>query len=400
MTFLLEILGALAFRSRSLRALAARRAVVPAMMSLSIGFLAFVLVRNAFYEAPEGALYVKGSVSLVESFLNVHLVQMLLFLSIVHIPFLIAMSNAFAGDGLGFSLSRAEYLRHLSALLPLWGVLFLIGAPLLPLFLVLGFLDLSAGELWLMVSMTAYTVWAIKELNYIPVFSSLSIFGLSLLTLPVLFVLTNFLFSLPFFILLPLLYIFLMRFRELLAAKGSERHFLQHLGSLTINPRDADAHYQLGLLHFRRGNWAAADGYFHAALEIDPGDPDCHYFMGRVFEVRGDWSNAAKEYETTYSLNPEYALGDIFREVGKAYLHLDRPDKAIEFLQFFLARRSSDPEGRYWLAVVLQRTGKADEMRIQLNTILDQARSNPRFFRKEHRQWIYRTRILLRGAPD
>ena len=135
-------------------------------------------------------------------------------------------------------------------------------------------------------------------------------------------------------------------------------------------------------------------------LEIDPGDPDCHYFMGRVFEVRGDWSNAAKEYETTYSLNPEYALGDIFREVGKAYLHLDRPDKAIEFLQFFLARRSSDPEGRYWLAVVLQRTGKADEMRIQLNTILDQARSNPRFFRKEHRQWIYRTRILLRGAPD
>ena len=400
MTFLLEIMGALAFRSRSLRALAARRAVFPALVSLSIGFLAFVLVRNAFYDALESAPYVKGPVSLIESFLDIHLVQMLLFLCIIYIPFLIAMSNAFAGDGLGFSLSRAEYLRHLSALLPLWGVLFLIGAPLLPLFLVLGFLDLSAGELWLMVSMTAYTVWALKELNYLPVFASLSIFGLSLLTLPVLFVLTNFLFSLPFFILLPLAYIFLMRYRELLAAKGSERHFLQHLRSLTVNPRDADAHYQLGLLHFRRGNWDAAEGYFHAALEIDPGDPDYHYFMGRVFEARGDWSNAAREYETTYSLNPEYALGDIFREVGKAYLHLDRPDKAIEFLQFFLARRSSDPEGRYWLAVALKKTGRADEMRIQLNTILDQARSHPRFFRKEHRQWIYRTRTLLRGTPD
>jgi tetratricopeptide (TPR) repeat protein len=400
MTFLLEIMGALAFRSRSLRALAARRAVFPALVSLSIGFLTFVLVRNAFYDALESAPYVKGPVSHIESFLDIHLVQMLLFLCIIYIPFLIAMSNAFAGDGLGFSLSRAEYLRHLSALLPLWGVLFLIGAPFLPLFLVLGFLDLSAGELWLMVSITAYTVWALKELNYLPVFASLSIFGLSLLTLPVLFVLTNFLFSLPFFILLPLVYIFLMRFRELLAAKGSERRFLQHLRSLTVNPRDADAHYQLGLLHFRRGNWDAAEGYFHAALEIDPGDPDYHYFMGRVFEGRGDWSNAAKEYETTYSLNPEYALGDIFREVGKAYLHLDRPDKAIEFLQFFLARRSSDPEGRYWLAVALKKAGRADEMKIQLNTILDQARSHPRFFRKEHRQWIYRTRSLLHGTPD
>jgi len=400
MTFLLELLGALAFRSRSLRALAARRAVIPAVISLSIGFLAFVLVRNAFYEAPAGTPYLRGPATLLESFLNVHLLQMLLFLSIVYVPYLVAMSNLLAGDGLGFSMSRTEYLRHLSALLPLWGVLFLTAAPLLPLFLVLGFLDLSAGELWLLLSMTVYTVWAIKELNYIPVFTSVSIFGLSLLTLPVLFVLTNFLMSLPFFIMLPLIFIFVMRFRELLAAKGSERHFLEHLRSLTVNPRDADAHYQLGLLHFQRGNWDAAEGYFQAALEIDPADPDYHYYKGRVLEARGDWAGAAREYETTYSLNPEYGLGDVFREVGKAYLHLERPDKAIEFLRHFLLRRGSDPEGRYWLAVVLQRTGKVDEMRVQLNTILDQARSNPRFFRKEHRQWIYRTRILLRGSTE
>jgi tetratricopeptide (TPR) repeat protein len=325
---------------------------------------------------------------------------MLLFLTIIYVPFLIAMSNLLAGDGLGFSISRAEYLRHLSALLPLWGVLFLIAAPLLPLFLVLGFLDLSAGELWLMLSMTVYTVWTVKELDYIPVFASLSVFGLSLLTLPVLFVLTNFLLSLPFFLLLPLLYIFLLRFRQLLAAKGAERHFLQHLRSLTANPRDADAHYQLGLLHFRRANWDAAEGYFQAALEIEPADPDYRYFKGRVLEARGDWAGAAKEYEIAYSLNPEYGLGDLFREVGKAYLHLDRPDKAIEFLRHFLSRRGSDPEGRYWLAVALQKSGKMDEMRIELNTILDQARSQPRFFRKEHRQWICRARSLLRGIAE
>jgi tetratricopeptide (TPR) repeat protein len=400
MIYLRDILGMLAFRSRSLHALAARRALIPALVSFALGFLAFVLMRNSLYVPSEGAPYVRAPVGVLESLLDIHLLQMLLFLSVVYVPILIALSNTFAGDGLGFSVSRTEYSSYLSTLFPLWGLLFLIGAPMLPLFLILGYLDLSAGELWLMLSVAVFTIWAVKELNYISVAVSMSVFGLSLLTLPVLFVLTNFLLSLPFFILIPLLYIFLMRFRELVAAKGSESEFLQHLSSLTLNPRDADAHYQLGLLHFRRGNLDAARGYFEQALAIEAGDPEYHYFIGRVLEAKGEWARAVEEYGATYRLNPEFGLGDISREVGKAYLHTNQLEKAIEFLQYFLARRSSDPEGRYWLAVALRRTGKADEMRIQLNTILEQARSNPRFFRKGNRQWLYRTRSLLRGQAS
>ena len=62
------------------------------------------------------------------------------------------------------------------------------------------------------------------------------------------------------------------------------------------------------------------------------------------------------------------------------------------------SKRGSDPEGRYWLAVALQKSGDADQMRMQLNTILEQARSNPRFFRKENREWIYKARSLLRNS--
>ncbi len=90
----------------------------------------------------------------------------------------------------------------------------------------------------------------------------------------------------------------------------------------------------------------------------------------------------------TLSHKSRPGTGDIFREVGKAYLHTGNMDKAIEFLNFFLQTRGSDPEGRYWLAVTLQKLGKPEETRVQLNTILEQARSNPRFFRKENRQWI------------
>ena len=91
-------------------------------------------------------------------------------------------------------------------------------------------------------------------------------------------------------------------------------------------------------------------------------------------------------------------MGDILREVGKGYLHAGNTDKGMEFLKFFLTKRSSDPEGRYWLAVALQESGDIDQVRIQLNTILEQARSNPRFFRKENREWIYKARSLIRDS--
>ncbi len=401
MTFLLDLLATLAFRSRALRALAARRTVVPAFVCLAVGFLAFVLVRNSVYAVLDNSPYVREPASFLDSFLASNLLQTILFLSLVYVPALVALSNTVAGDGLGFSVSRAEYTSHLSALLPLWGLLFLIAAPvqwLAPQFLVFEDFGVSVGMAWLLVSMVVYTVWAIREMDYIGPVAALGVFALSWFTFPVFFVLTRFLLALPFFLLLPFMYVFVMRFRELMTVRGSLRSFQQHLRSLTINPRDADAHYQLGLLHYQQRHRDAAQGYFEQALAIDPQDPDYHYFMGRVREARGEWPGAAEEYEATYRLNSEYGLGDIFREVGKGYLHTGRPDKAIEFLRYFLDRRGSDPEGRYWLAVALRRTGSDEEMRVQLNTILSQARTNPRFFRKEHREWIYRARVLLRSA--
>jgi tetratricopeptide (TPR) repeat protein len=400
MTFLLDILGALTFRSRSLRALAARRAVVLPVVCLAIGFLTYVLVRNSVYAALENLPYVQAPPSFLESLLDSNLIQILLFLSLVYVPALIALSNWFAGDGLGFSISRAEYTAHVSALFPLWGALFLIAAPiqwLAPQFLVFGVVSISIGLLWLVLSAAAYTLWVIKEIDYIPTPAALGVIVVSWFTLPVFYVLATFLLALAFFVLVPFVYAFVSRLRELVAVKGSLRDFQQHLHSLTVNPRDADAHYQLGLLHLQRAHLDAAQGYFEQALAIDPGDLDYHYSLGRVFEARGEWPRATEEYETTYQLDPKYRLGDIFREVGKGYLHTDRLDKAIEFLRFFLERRGSDPEGRYWLAIAFRRRGELDEMRVQLGAVLEQARTSPRFFRRENREWIYRARSLLRG---
>jgi tetratricopeptide (TPR) repeat protein len=193
-------------------------------------------------------------------------------------------------------------------------------------------------------------------------------------------------------------YLLFRRVQGFFEAGARERELRQHLSALTANPRDAEAHHQLGLLHLARGDVEEARKHFQEAFRIDPSDPDYTYDMGRSYELKGEWPSACDFYEDTYRLDPVYRMRDVMREVGKSYLHTGELDKAVEFLQFFLESRGSDPEGRYWLAVALQERGNREEARLQLQTLLEQARSNPRFFRKGNRAWLYRARRLLRQA--
>ena len=55
--------------------------------------------------------------------------------------------------------------------------------------------------------LVVYTVWAIQQLNYLSVAQAFGVFALSWFTLPVFFILTSFLFALPFFIMIPLIYL-------------------------------------------------------------------------------------------------------------------------------------------------------------------------------------------------
>ena len=396
MTILGEIAALLGLKTRALRALSTRGNIAAGVISFCVAYLVFVLVRNSVYLGLEEPVIPTGP---LQSLLQLNLIQMLLYLSFVYVPAVILLGNAIARDGAGLSISREEYRAHLAALFPLWGVLFLVAAPfqmIFPQFIILGIVEISIGLLALILLLVIYTVWAIKELNYLSRPAALGVFILSWFTLPVFYLLTAFLLALPFFLLVPLFYIVLQRVRAFEHRRVSERNLQQQLRILTVNPRDADAHYQLGLIHFKRGNLSAAQRYFESALKIDGNDADYHYFLGRVFGASEDWPKALEQYEETYRFNSQYAHGDIFREVGKGYLHTGSVDKAIEFFRFFLNDRASDPEGRYWLAVAHQHLGQPDEMRSQLKILLEHVRSSPRFFRKENRRWIYRARILLR----
>ncbi len=399
MTLLHNLLGMLAFRAQALRALAEGQRLVPGVLWFCFGFYAYAWMRNSVYASlQEFSIQPSG---FFDAFLDLHLIQAVLFVLLVYVPAVTALSNAISGDGLGFSISRQEYRSHVSALLPFWGTLFLVAAPLqylAPEFLVIGNFGIAVGILVLLILIALYTTWAIQQLNYLSLTQAFGVFALSWFTLPVYYVLVSFFFALPFFFMIPLVYIGYQWIRSHFASQGGARAFQQNLHTLTLNPQDADAHYQLGLIHLRRRNLGTARSYFESAIKIDPEDADYHYFLGRAYELQGQWAQALEQYEETYRLNSDYALGDIFREVGKGYLNTGNAEKGLEFLKFFLTKRDSDPEGRYWMAVALQKLGDSGQMRVQLGMIVEQARSHPKFFRKENREWIYRARKMIRDS--
>ena len=399
MILLRDIMGLFAFRSPALRRLASRKSMLAAWLILAAGFILFSAVRSLVYASQDGAANPSDPRGWAGALFDLHIIHLLLFVAVIYIPAVICLANALAGDGLGFSFSREEYRIHVSVLYPLWGILLLLATIvqwLIPQFVEFGYVTISATLLGLLPLLVVYSVWAIKEINYVSAIVALGVFVLSWFTLPLFYVMTSFLYALPSFIMIFILYLVYRRLRDYMAGRSGERNFQQHLHSLTINPQDAEALHQLGLIHFRRGNLNTAKSYYEQAIKIFGEDPYYRYHLGRLFEEMGDWPQALEQYEETYRLNPEFGLRDICREVGKGYLHTNNLDAAIEFLKYFLETRPSDPEARYWLAVTFQKQGRPEEMRGEIRTLLEMARTNPRFFRKENRRWLYRARGFIR----
>jgi len=398
--WLKNLTGALGFRSTALRALADGQSVWGGIFCYVAGYLVYMLARGFVYGSlPE---YTYGRSGLLSVGLVTGLAQELMFLLFLFVPAIVALSNAFSDDGLGLSFSTEEYRTHIAALFPIWGAICLITAPLqwlFPHFFLIagGTTGISVIFMLRALLLAIYTFWSVMRMNYLSPTRTFGVFAVSAPTVPIFLVVSLFIWSLPFLFLIPLIYLAIVWIRNLGSGRSGTDDFQRNMRTLTVNPQNADAHYQLGRISLDRGNPAAACGYFEAAVKITREVAEYYYYFGLACSRKKDWLKALECYEKAYTLDPGYGQGDIFREVGKAYVNTGSIEKGKEFLEYFLARRDADPEGRYWLAVALQKSGDMERARFQLTLIFEQAKANPRFFRKRNREWIYRARNLTRA---
>lgn len=92
--------------------------------------------------------------------------------------------------------------------------------------------------------------------------------------------------------------------------------FKRHLQAATLNPRDSEAHYQLGLIYQQRRQLPEATERFRKAVEIDPGEVDAHYQLGRIARSERRFPEAILHFEEVVRRDPKYSSHEVWREIG------------------------------------------------------------------------------------
>lgn len=72
--------------------------------------------------------------------------------------------------------------------------------------------------------------------------------------------------------------------------------------AVEIQPKSAEAHYELGRAQFALGRFDDARGQLEQAVQLNPGDSPTHYLLGRVYTRLGKPEQAAEQFKMTEQL--------------------------------------------------------------------------------------------------
>ena len=167
----------------------------------------------------------------------------------------------------------------------------------------------------------------------------------------------------------------------------SKQNFRRNLDALTVNPRDADAHYQLGLIYQQRRNYTEAIPRFTKAVEIDPSETDAHHQLGCIALDQKRYEEARLHFAAALALDPKHSSYEALRGLGAADLQLGKTEQALAELQQYSDRREFDPEGLYWLGEAFKKLGRMPEAKDAFQRAVEAARTAPPHRRRYTAAW-------------
>jgi tetratricopeptide (TPR) repeat protein len=180
----------------------------------------------------------------------------------------------------------------------------------------------------------------------------------------------------------------------------ARQSFRRYLEAATINPRDADAHVQLGLIHLQRGQRDEAAARFRRAVEIDPREVDARFHLGRLAREDGRHEEALRHFEVVLEKDSAYRGHEAWREVGATYLDHGSVAEARWALEKFAERRPHDPEGLFHLGAAAARLGDAAAAKDAFQRCVESVDTMPRYRRGEVRAWAQKALQALAQLPQ
>jgi Flp pilus assembly protein TadD len=167
----------------------------------------------------------------------------------------------------------------------------------------------------------------------------------------------------------------------------ARQHLRQQLDIAATNPRDADAHYQIGLIYQQRHQYDEAKRRFARAIEIDGTEADPVFQLGRIALEEERWDDAIELLSRAAALDDKCCSHEVWRDLGVAYYRAGRLEEARVALSKFVERRAYDPEGLYWYGKVLRGLGQLDQARQQFEQCREAVETMPSNRRRQLGKW-------------
>ncbi|MBI2679809.1 MAG: tetratricopeptide repeat protein [Candidatus Solibacter usitatus] len=171
------------------------------------------------------------------------------------------------------------------------------------------------------------------------------------------------------------------------------QNFRRLMDAATLNPHDAEPHYQLGLIHQQRRQYGPAIAEFRRAIEIDKTEVDAQFQLGRIAREQGRLDEALVYLQAAAALDPKHSVGEVWREIGATHLAAGRLEEAAAALSQFVERRAYDPEGLYLLGDALSKLARESEAKEAFRRCVEAVETLPNYRRGLMSKW----RKLARG---
>jgi Flp pilus assembly protein TadD len=149
---------------------------------------------------------------------------------------------------------------------------------------------------------------------------------------------------------------------------GLEEESLKYLKqALTMDPRHAPSYKLLGVIQFRKKDFAEAAAAFEKYLELKPDDSEARANLGYVDEALGQADKAEAEYKKAVALdgNANACFG-----LAKLYLAQKRLPEALEYARQRVAKDDNSAAAYNMLGVILNQMGKYAEAVTSLENAL------------------------------
>jgi tetratricopeptide (TPR) repeat protein len=187
-------------------------------------------------------------------------------------------------------------------------------------------------------------------------------------------------------------------FSDILGSHRARAAFKQNLESATLNPADASAHYNLGLIHQSRGELDQARERFERALQIDAEEIDASYQLGRIARQQKRYADAIHNFEQVVMRNPAHSQHEVWREVAATYIAAGQFEDARTALDQFLEHRPSDPEGLYLMGRAHAGLGHKREATSLMQACIEAVKTAPAYKYRASKRWLNEAQQFIKSS--